>query len=88
MVGCTRHGAGAVRHPSSSNSATRRSRSPYLAAALPREGRSYPEVAQRLGVEQLTIDTSHCPFLSRPKALAELLADATTTKPVGPLDPN
>ena len=41
-----------------------------------------------LGVEQLTIDTSHCPFLSRPQQLAELLVHATTTKPVGPLDPN
>jgi pimeloyl-ACP methyl ester carboxylesterase len=28
------------------------------------------------------------PFLSRPKALAELLVHAATTKPVGPLDPN
>jgi hypothetical protein len=36
----------------------------------------------------LTIDTSHCPFLSRPQQLAELLVHATTTKPVGPLDPN
>ena len=45
-------------------------------------------VAQRLGVEQLTIDTSHSPFLSRPRELAELLVHATTTKPVGPLDPN
>ena len=41
-----------------------------------------------LGVEQLTIDTSHCPFLSRPQQLAELPVHATTTKPVGPLDPN
>jgi hypothetical protein len=39
-------------------------------------------------VEQLTIDTSHCPFLSRPQQLAELLVHATTTKPVGPLDPD
>ncbi|HYY00474.1 MAG TPA: alpha/beta fold hydrolase, partial [Mycobacterium sp.] len=38
-------------------------------------------VAQRLGVEQLTIDTSHSPFLSRPRELAELLVHATTTKP-------
>jgi hypothetical protein len=45
-------------------------------------------VATRLGVEQLTIDTSHCPFLSRPRELAELLVHATTTKLVGPLDPN
>lgn len=45
-------------------------------------------VAQRLGVESLTIDTSHSPFLSRPRELAKLLVHATTTKPVGPLDPN
>ena len=34
-------------------------------------------VTRRLGVEQLTIDTSHSPFLSRPKELAELLVHAT-----------
>ena len=45
-------------------------------------------VAQRLGVESLSIDTSHSPFLSRPRELAKLLVHATTTKPVGPLDPN
>jgi hypothetical protein len=28
------------------------------------------------------------PFLSGPQKLAELLVHATTTKPVGPLDPN
>jgi hypothetical protein len=39
-------------------------------------------------VEQLTIDTSHCPFPSRPQQLAELLVHATTTRPVGPLDPD
>jgi hypothetical protein len=44
-------------------------------------------VAQRLGVEQLAIDTSHSPFLSRPRELAELLVHATTTTPIGPLDP-
>jgi pimeloyl-ACP methyl ester carboxylesterase len=42
-------------------------------------------VAKRLGVEQLTIDASHSPFLSRPHELAELLVHATTTTPVGPL---
>lgn len=42
-------------------------------------------VARRLGVEQLTIDGSHSPFLSRPQELAELLVHATTTKPIGPL---
>ena len=45
-------------------------------------------VAKRLGVEQLTIDTSHSPFLSRPRELAELLIHATTTTPVGPLIPD
>ena len=45
-------------------------------------------VTRRLGVEQLTIDASHSPFLSRPRELAELLVHATTTKPVGPLVPN
>lgn len=44
-------------------------------------------VARRLGVEPLTIATSHSPFLSRPAELAELLVHATTTVPVGPLDP-
>jgi pimeloyl-ACP methyl ester carboxylesterase len=44
-------------------------------------------VAQRLGVKQLAIDTSHSPFLSRPRELAELLVHATTTTPNGPLDP-
>ena len=44
-------------------------------------------VARRLGVEQLGIDTSHSPFLSRPRELAELLVHATTPDPVGPLLP-
>jgi hypothetical protein len=39
-------------------------------------------------VEPLTIDASHSPFLSRPAELAQLLVDATTTVPVGPLKPN
>ena len=30
----------------------------------------------------------HPPFLSRPAELAQLLVDATTTAPVGPLKPN
>ena len=42
----------------------------------------------RLGVEQLTIDTSHSPFLSSPRELAELLVHATTTEPTGPLVPH
>jgi pimeloyl-ACP methyl ester carboxylesterase len=71
----------------------------FWAADLPRsyilclQDRSMPRwladtVARRLGVEQLTIDASHSPFLSRPAELAELLVHATTTTPVGPLVPN
>ena len=70
----------------------------FWAADLPRsfilclQDRSMPRwladtVAKRLGVEQLTIDTSHSPFLSRPRELAELLIHATTTTPIGPLIP-
>ncbi|BBZ15399.1 alpha/beta fold hydrolase [Mycobacterium branderi] len=70
----------------------------FWAADLPRsfirclQDRAMPQsmaatVAHRLGVEPLTIDTSHSPFLSRPSELAELLVHATTTKPVGPLCP-
>jgi pimeloyl-ACP methyl ester carboxylesterase len=43
--------------------------------------------ARRLGVEPLAIKASHSPFLSRPAELAQLLVEATTTKPVGPLRP-
>ncbi len=46
------------------------------------------EVIERLGVEALTIDSSHSPFLSRPRELAELLVHATTTNPIGALRPN
>lgn len=71
----------------------------FWAADLPRsfirclQDRSMPDwladtVVSRLGVEPLTIDTSHSPFLSRPGELAELLVHATTTKPIGPLIPN
>jgi hypothetical protein len=71
----------------------------FWAADLPRsyilclQDRSMPRwladtVTRRLGVEQLTIDASHSPFLSRPRELAELLVHATTIKPVGPLVPN
>jgi len=71
----------------------------FWAAELPRsfirclQDRSMPRwladtVTRRLGVEQLTIDTSHSPFLSRPRELAELLVHATTTTPVGPLTPD
>lgn len=45
-------------------------------------------VTRRLGVEQLTIEASHSPFLSRPRELAELLVHATTTTPVAPLIPH
>jgi pimeloyl-ACP methyl ester carboxylesterase len=45
-------------------------------------------VATRLGVQPLTIDTSHSPFLSRPADLAELLVHATTTTPIAPLTPS
>lgn len=43
--------------------------------------------ARRLGVEPLTIDASHSPFLSRPAELAELLVHAPTTTPTGRLNP-
>ncbi|MGA8370920.1 MAG: alpha/beta fold hydrolase [Acidimicrobiales bacterium] len=43
---------------------------------------------RRLGVEPLSIDASHSPFLSRPADLAQLLIHATATKPVGPMKPN
>ena len=70
----------------------------FWAANLPRsfirclQDRSMPRwladtVTRRLGVEQLTIDTSHSPFLSRPRELAELLVHATTTTPVAPMIP-
>lgn len=45
------------------------------------------EVLRRLGVEELTIDSSHSPFLSRPRELAELFVRAVATRPVGPLLP-
>ena len=71
----------------------------FWEAELPRsfitclEDRAQPRwladvTARRLGVEPLTIDASHSPFLSRPAELAQLLVDATTTVPVGPLKPN
>ena len=44
--------------------------------------------ARRLGVEPLTINASHSPFLSRPAELAHLLIEATTTKSVGALKPS
>jgi pimeloyl-ACP methyl ester carboxylesterase len=40
--------------------------------------------AQRLGVEPLTIDSAHSPFLSKPRALAELMVRAVGTRPFRP----
>jgi hypothetical protein len=71
----------------------------YWSAELPRsfvrclQDRAQPRwladlVAERLGVEPLTIDTSHSPFLSQPGELAEMIVHATTTTPVGPLRPD
>jgi len=45
------------------------------------------DTVRRLGVEELTIDASHSPFLSRPRELAELLVQAVGTTPTGPLLP-
>lgn len=70
----------------------------FWAADLPRsfivceQDRSMPRwladtVARRLGVQQLSIDTSHSPFLSQPRELAELLVHATATTPVRALTP-
>lgn len=41
--------------------------------------------AGQLGVEPVTIDSSHSPFLSKPRELAERMVYATTTKPIRPL---
>jgi pimeloyl-ACP methyl ester carboxylesterase len=43
--------------------------------------------AQRMGVEPLTIDSSHSPFFSQPAELAQLLVRAVDTTPIGPLTP-
>jgi pimeloyl-ACP methyl ester carboxylesterase len=40
--------------------------------------------AERLGVEPLMIDSSHSPFLSKPRALAALMLRATGTTPIRP----
>ena len=71
----------------------------FWAADLPRsfivclQDRAQPRwladvTTRRLGVEPLSIDSSHSPFLSRPADLAQLLIHATATKPVGPMKPN
>jgi len=68
----------------------------FWAADLPRsyilclQDRSAPRwlsdaAIRRLGVEPLTIDASHSPFMSRPRETAELFVAATGTRPVGPL---
>lgn len=44
--------------------------------------------ATRLGVVPLAIDGAHSPFLTRPRELAELLVQATTTRPVATLRPD
>ena len=70
----------------------------FWAADLPRsfirclQDRSMPRwladvVTRRLGVQPLTIDASHSPFLSQPAELAEVLVYATTTTPIAPLIP-
>ena len=46
------------------------------------------DVIRRMGVEPLTIDSSHSPFLSRPRELAEVIVKAVGTEPVGPLLPD
>ena len=43
--------------------------------------------ATRMGVEPLTIDSSHSPFFSQPAELAQLLVKAVDTTPTGPLTP-
>ncbi len=70
---------------------------PNLAAAnLPRsyvlctQDRAFPPrpsrlQARRLGVEPLSIESSHSPFLSHPAELAALLVRAQDTAPVGPI---
>lgn len=68
----------------------------FWKAALPRsyilclQDRSKPrwmsdDVIARLGVEPLTIDASHSPFLSKPAELAALFVKAVGTRPVGDL---
>lgn len=70
---------------------------PNLAAAdLPRsyvaclQDRAYPPrvarlQARRFGVQPLTIESSHFPFLSRPALLAELLVRGVDTPPIRPM---
>jgi pimeloyl-ACP methyl ester carboxylesterase len=58
-----------------------------------REDRALPfasamNTARRLGVVPLSIAGSHSPFLTRPGELAELLVQASGTRPVAPLQPH
>jgi pimeloyl-ACP methyl ester carboxylesterase len=48
----------------------------------------YNSFAERLGVVPLNIDSSHSPFLSRPRELAELMVKATKTTPLRPPRPD
>lgn len=70
----------------------------FWAADLPRsfiecaDDQAFPSevadwTATRLGVDPLTIDSSHSPFLSRPRELAQLLEVAVTTVPTAPARP-
>lgn len=43
--------------------------------------------SERLGVEPLTIDASHSPFLSKPAATAQLLVEAARKRPTRALSP-
>jgi pimeloyl-ACP methyl ester carboxylesterase len=45
-------------------------------------------VIRRLGVEPITVEGSHSPFLSRPRELAARFVQATTTRPVAQLQPD
>jgi pimeloyl-ACP methyl ester carboxylesterase len=45
-------------------------------------------VIERLGVKPFEIDASHSPFLSQPRACAELIVEAARSRPIGPLRPN
>lgn len=41
----------------------------------------------RLGVEPFWLDTAHSPFLNQPAACAEIMLEAITRAPIGPLSP-
>ena len=76
---CPCRGSGPRSSPAATSGACRTTRSPSGSRSwLPRV----------LGVEPLTIDASHSPFLSQPAELAALVVYATTTEPIGPLNPD